>query len=92
MDIYSRVISESEFEQIRVSVNEFRGKEYFHLRKYYLDFEEEWKPSNSGIGFEIDFDNIQEIFVAILEILSLSESKELVTRTFKELLNEAYNS
>ena len=28
--------------QIRVTVNTFRETEYLHVRKYYMDFDEEW--------------------------------------------------
>ena len=47
-EFYSRIIHEKETgdEQIRLVVNSFRGKEYLHFRKYYLDFEGEWQPSN----------------------------------------------
>ena len=31
--------------QIRLTVSTFRGVEYLSLRKYYLDFFEEWKPT-----------------------------------------------
>ena len=31
--------------QIRVTVNTFREVEYLHVRKYYMDFDEEWKPT-----------------------------------------------
>ena len=44
--IYEKVIQETEHEQVRLVVSTFRDIEYISLRKYYLDFEEEWKPSN----------------------------------------------
>ena len=39
-EIYEKIISETEdgTEQIRLTINTFRGIEYLHLRKYYLDF------------------------------------------------------
>ena len=44
-EFYSRIIHEKETgdEQIRLVVNSFRGKEYLHFRKYYLDFEQKIK-------------------------------------------------
>ena len=39
-EFYSRIIHEKETgdEQVRLVVNSFRGIEYLHFRKYYLDF------------------------------------------------------
>ena len=91
-NIYERVIFEDtkKSTQIRLTVNEFRGIEYLHIRKYYLDFEEEWRAGNEGVGFPVDFENSKELFIALLEILSLAESKELLTKHFSELVSEIY--
>ena len=54
-EFYSRIIHEKETgdEQVRLVVNSFRGKEYLHFRKYYLDFEGEWQPSKEGISMPL---------------------------------------
>ena len=38
---FSRIVhvSEEGDYQVRLTVNSFRGREYLHLRKYYLSFE-----------------------------------------------------
>ena len=77
--------------QIRLSVNTFRGIEYLHLRKYYLDFDEEWKPSKEGVAMELDFDNSRELFAGLVEILSLAEAKDVLETYFKDYLYEIYN-
>ena len=58
-EIYEKVISEKESgtEQIRLTINEFRGVEYLHLRKYYLDFDGDFKPSKDGVAMSLDFEN-----------------------------------
>mgnify|MGYP001168421047 FL=1 len=76
--------------QVRLSVNTFRGIEYLHLRKYYLDFEEEWKPSKEGVAMELDFNNSRELFAGLVEILSLAEAKDVLEIHFKEYLDEIY--
>ena len=55
--VYEHIIhyDEQKETQIRVVVSTFRGIEYLHLRRYYLDFDEEWKPSPEGIAMPIDF-------------------------------------
>lgn len=88
--IYERVINETETEQIRLVINTFRGVEYISLRKYYLDFDEEWLPSKEGITMPIDLENVQELFTGLVEILSLAESKSILESEFKEILDEIY--
>mgnify|MGYP001273908163 FL=1 len=89
---YEKVISinEDNSEQVRLVVNSFRGKEYLHLRKYYQDFDEQWKPSKDGIAMSIDFDNTRELFQGLVEIISLAESKEILEREFADLIHNTY--
>lgn len=89
---YSKIIHYDEAKeiQVRLTINTFRGIEYLHLRKYYLDFEEEWKPTPEGIAMPLDFDNSRNLFEALVEILSLAESKEIIEEHFKDLLKDLY--
>lgn len=89
--IYSRVIHPTDDKQVKLVINEFRGVEYLHVREYYLDFNEEWLPSNKGVSMPLTFENSRELFVGLLEILSLAESKELIIQNFKELLEDIYD-
>lgn len=91
-EMYSRIIhydTEKEV-QVRLIINAFRGVEYLHLRKYYLDFDEEWCPSSEGVAMPLDFNNSKEMFAGLVEILSLAESKELIEEHFSDLLRELY--
>ena len=83
-EFYSRIIHEKESgdEQIRLVVNSFRGVEYLHFRKYYLDFEGEWQPSKEGISMPLDLTNSREMFSALVEILSLTENKAEVFNNY----------
>ena len=90
--IYERVINEQDNLQIRLVINTFRGVEYLSLRKYYLDFEEEWLPSKEGISIPLDLGNTQELFTGLVEILSLAESKSIIENEFKEILDEIYQN
>jgi hypothetical protein len=89
---YTKVIhyDQDKEEQIRLIVSTFRSVEYLSIRKYYLDFEEEWKPSNVGITIPMSIDISKELFVALTEILSLAESKEVIETHFKDLINDIY--
>ena len=88
--IYEKIIQETEHEQVRLVINTFRETEYISLRKYYLDFDEEWKPSNQGITMPIDMENTRNLFQGLVEILSLAESKAIIEENFRDLLDEIY--
>ena len=91
-EIYEKIIHYDEVKevQIRLTINSFRGVEYLHLRKYYLDFEEEWKPSSEGIAMPLDFDNSRNMFEGLTEIISLAESKEIIEEHFSDLIEGLY--
>jgi hypothetical protein len=91
-ELYEKVVhyDEQKEVQVRLTVNSFRGVEYLHLRKYYLDFDEEWKPSPEGIAMPLDFNNSRELFSGLVEILSLAESKEIIEEHFEDLLRDLY--
>jgi len=91
-ELYERIIHYDEVKevQVRLTVSTFRGVEYLSLRKYYMDFEEEWKPSKEGVTMPIDFSNSKELFIGLTEILSLAESKEVIEEHFSDLLTAIY--
>jgi len=90
--VYEKVIHHNEEKetQVRLTINLFRGVEYLHLREYYLDFEEEWKPTPKGIAMELDLNNSRELFAGLVEIISLAESKDILEEYFKEYIDEIY--
>jgi hypothetical protein len=90
--VYEKEIhfNEDKGEKVFLGVNSFRGKEYLHLRKYYQDFDEVWKPSKDGVAIELDFDNSRALFQGLTEIISLAESKEIIEENFKDLLDDIY--
>ena len=91
-EAYSRVIHYDEIKevQVRLTINTFRDVEYIHLRKYYLDFNEEWKPTPEGVAMPLDLTNSRELFAGLVEILSLAESKSLIEEHFSDLIQDLY--
>ena len=91
-EAYSRIVHYDTVkeQQIRHTINTLRGIEYLHLRKYYLDFDEEWKPTPEGIAMPLDFDNSKELFCGLVEILSLAESKAVIEEHFSDLIQDLY--
>lgn len=92
MDIYSRIITNDGLKQVRLYINEFRDQEYLHIREFYLDFDEEWKPTPKGISIPLEIETSKELFIAISEILSLAESKKVVEEIFGDLIRGIYTS
>ena len=90
-DIYSRIITNDGFKQIRLYINEFRDQEYLHIREYYLDFDEEWKPTPKGISIPLEIETSKELFVAISEIISLAESKKVLEEVFGDTIKSIYS-
>ena len=88
--IYEKIIQETETEQVRLVITTFRDVEYLSVRKYYLDFDEEWKPSKDGITMPIDFNNTRNLLAGMLEIVSLAESKDIIEQEFKAVLDQIY--
>lgn len=90
--LYEKLIHYNEDKEIqtRLVVNSFRGTEYLHLRKYYLDFTETWMPSSEGIAIPLDIPNSRELFTGLVEILSQAESKAILEEHFKDLLDKIY--
>ena len=91
-EAYSRVIHYDETKeiQVRLTINTFRGIEYIHLRKYYMDFNEAWLPTPEGVAMPLDFNNSRELFAGLIEILSLAESKSVLEEHFLDLIQDLY--
>ena len=93
-EVYEKIVSENDegTEQVRLTVNEFRGTEYLHLRKYYLDFEGDFKPSKDGVALRLDFNNSKLLFEGLVEILSLAEAKNILESHFKDILDQIFSN
>ena len=93
-EMYEKVISENEegTEQVKLTINTFYDVEYLHLRKYYLDFDGDFKPSKDGVAMKLDFNNSKNLFEGLVEILSLAESKSILETHCKDILDEIYLS
>ena len=72
-------------EKFFITINSFRGVEYFHLRKYYKDFEGDFVPSNEGVAFPATLESTLSIFDALCSIL---ESEEVLSTILDKSNNE----
>ena len=92
-DVYEKIILEQEDKEIqyRLVVSTFRDVEYVHIRKYYLDFEGEYKPTKEGVCIPFELNSLSNLFEGLVELLSLSESKNIIQEHFKDLLTDLYD-
>lgn len=89
-DEYTKILLDKPDSQIRLTVHEFRDVEYFSIREYYLDFDEEWRPSNKGVTIPLDIPFTQNLFDGLVGLLSHAESKDILEEHFKESLDKMY--
>lgn len=89
-DVYYRIIQVKEDSQIRLTVNTFLETDYISIREYYLDFDDEWKPTKKGITLPLTIPITRELFSGLVEILSLEESKSILKEYFRDLIDEIY--
>lgn len=91
-EIYESVVwsDDQNFNQIRVVVNTFYDTEYFHLRKYYLDFDGDWQPTAQGVAMPLDLESTRAMFKTLAEIISLAESREVIEEYFGDIIKEIY--
>ena len=84
------VIDGNDYEQIRLTTNEFRDVEYLHIRKYYLDFDSEWQPTKEGVSMPLTIDNSRNLMIAIMGLLSDAESKSIIEDHFLDIIEKLY--
>ena len=87
---YSKVLCETEFNRLCLSVNTFRGLEYLSIREQYLDFEGEWAPGSKGFSTPLDVMTVQNLFKGVAEIISLAESREVIESLFGDIIKDIY--
>lgn len=83
-----RVLHEDELSntQTRLTVSEFRGIEYLSIRKYYRDFDGDWKPGKEGVNIPLSIACVQNLFRGALDLMAETESKEVFMEEFYDLV------
>lgn len=83
--LYEKIIHENTDKgfQLRLVLNEFRDKEYLHLRKYFLSFEDGYIPTKEGASMEASIQNIYSLLDGLLELVSKCEGIDGIEEHFK---------
>ena len=87
--LYEKVIYQNDlkFYQLKLVLNEFRDKQYLHLRKYFLSFDEGYIASREGASMEASMANIFALLDGLLELVSGAEGDEAIERYFKDKIS-----
>lgn len=85
-ELYEKLIydNEDKFYQLRLVVNEFRGKQYVHIRKYFLTYEGDYQASKEGISMEASMGNILSLLDGLMEIVSKEEATAVIAKHFSD--------
>lgn len=88
-ELYEKLIydNQDKFYQLRLVVNEFRGKQYVHIRKYFQTYEGDYQASREGISMEASISNIFSLLDGLMEICSKEESVGLIDKYFSDKIS-----
>ena len=88
--LYEKVIYQNDlkFYQLKLVLNEFRDKQYLHLRKYFLSFDEGYIASREGASMEASMANVFALLDGLLELVSKAEGDEAILRYFKDKISD----
>jgi hypothetical protein len=82
--LYEKLIYENQdkFYQLKLVVNEFRDKQYVHIRKYFQTYEGDYQASREGVSMEASINNIFSLLDGLIEICSKEEATNLINEYF----------
>lgn len=91
--LYEKILSEDmeKGSQLRLVVSEFKGKEYLHVRKYFLSYDEGFVPTKEGISMPATISSIYALLDGLIEICSYEESTDSVIKHFGEKIEALKN-
>lgn len=89
-ELFEKLIydNQDKFYQLRLVVNDFRGKQYVHVRKYFQTYEGDYQASREGISMEASISNILSLVDGLMEIISKEESLEVINKHFSDKILE----
>lgn len=84
--LYEKLIyaNEDKNYELRLVVNEFRDKQYVHLRKYFQSYEGDFIPSKEGVSMEASIQNVFALLDGLLEICAYEESVDAINKHFSD--------
>ncbi len=91
---YEKILYENEDKgfQLRLTLGEFRDVEYFHIRKYFLDYEGDYKPSKEGVSMPATLQNTNALLDGLLEIVSQAEGSQEILEHLSTKISDLQNA
>ena len=88
--IFEKLIHENEEKgfQLKLVVNEFKGIEYLHIRKYFLSFDDGYLPSKEGISFPCTLSNVYALLDGLIEVCAKAETIDSINEHFATIVNK----
>ena len=92
-DLYEKIIyqDDEKGKQLKLVLSEFKGIEYLHLRRYYLSYDEGYKPSSEGASFPASITSIYALLDGLVEICATNESLQSLEEHLIPLLDKLKN-
>lgn len=93
LNLYEKLIydNQDKFYQLRLTCNEFKGKTYLNVRKYFQTYLGDYQASREGVSMEASLDNIFALLDGLMELVSKEESRSLVLKHFSEFMEASKN-
>ena len=88
--LYEKLIydNQDKFYQLRLVANEFRGRQYIHIRKYFQTYEGDYQASREGVSMEASISNILSLLDGLVELVSKEEAQDTINSYFKHKILE----
>lgn len=88
--LFEKIIYENEAKayQLRLVLNEFRDKQYLHLRKYFLSFDDGYIPTKEGASMEASIQNIYALLDGLLELVAGAEGVDGIEEHFSSKISD----
>lgn len=86
--LYEKLIydNQDKFYQLRLVANEFKGRQYIHIRKYFQTYEGDYQASLEGVSMEASISNILNLLDGLIELVSKEEATGIINKYFSERL------
>ena len=86
--LYEKLIydNQDKFYQLRLVANEFKGKQYVHIRKYFQTYEGDYQASREGVSMEASISNILSLLDGLVELVSKEEATTVINKYFSDRL------
>lgn len=88
--LYEKIVFENTEKafQLRLVLNEFREKQYLHLRKYFLSFDDGYIPTKEGASMEASIQNIYALLDGLLELVAGAEGIDGIEHHFSDKISD----